>query len=60
MPPFPDHIGTIIGVGAEPKVLRVYARGIIARVANAESLWNVALKDEVGEAVGCVGFPVER
>jgi hypothetical protein len=60
MPPFLDHIGVIIRVCAEPEVLRVYTRGVIARVANAKPLRDVPLKDEIGEAVDRVGFPVKR
>lgn len=46
------HVRHVLGMGAKKKVRRVYARRVVASVADMASRWNRAIAELVSRAVG--------
>jgi hypothetical protein len=57
LPSFVVHIAHILFVSANPKMLRIYAKSHIARMANTFAFWNFPLENHESGAMRKIGFP---
>lgn len=60
VPVLSNHVISIIGARATKQMVRIYTRGIVARMANLHSFLDFTKCHQIGKAVCCITFVPNR